>query len=151
VELKPERSVQVGPVTVRYVHVNASYALLEWSTPAGADSPPVHVHHSTDEGFQVLSGTFGFLLDEKTFEVSAGSHVFVGKGHPHTLWNAGHDAASCLVVLVPPGFAEYFSALADGLAANQAEDAAMEVRKQLSAGYDIEVVGPPVRPARVSP
>lgn len=145
-----QRTVQVGAVTVRYLETNQSYALLEWVAPPGADSPPLHVHHSTDEGFQVLSGTFGFRLGEKTFEVSAGSHRFVGKGHPHTLWNAGRERASCLVVLVPPAFAEYFTELADGLAANPAEDAAMEVRKLLSARYDIEVLGPPIRPARVS-
>ena len=146
-----ERTVQVGAVTVRYVHTNSSYALLEWVAPAGIESPPVHLHRVTDEGFYVLNGTFGFQVDGKTFEVSTGSHVLVEKGHPHTLWNAGREAASCLIVLVPPAFAEYFSDLADGLAANQGEDAAMEVRKLLSARYDIEVVGPPIRPAGVAP
>ena len=145
------KTVQVGPITVRYVDTNPSYALLEWVAPAGADSPPVHLHHSTDEGFYVLRGTFGFLVDGRTFDVPAGSHVFVEQEHPHTFWNSGSQTASCLIVLVPPAFADYFSDLANGLAANQAEEAAMEVRKQLSARYDIEVVGPPVRPARVSP
>ena len=146
-----ERTAQVGAVTVRYVHTNSSYALLEWVAPAGTESPPVHLHRVTVEGFYVLNGTFGFQVDEKTFEVSAGSHVLVEKGHPHTFWNAGPDAASCLVVLVPPAFAEYFSDLADSLAANPTENASLEVRKLLSARYDIEVVGPPIRPAGVAP
>jgi hypothetical protein len=50
------------------------------------------------------------------------------------------------MVLSPPGFAEYFRELAEGLAADSSEDAAMQVRRRLSAKYDIEVVGPPISP-----
>lgn len=38
----------------------------------------------------------------------------------------------------------YFRELAEGLAAIQSEEAAMQLRRQLSARYNIEVVGPPV-------
>lgn len=138
--------VKLGAVTVRYVHSEAEspYSLIEWSAPAGAESPPLHVHHRTDEGFYVLGGRFGFLLDDQRFEAPTGTHVLVRKGHPHTFWNSGHELATCLIVLSPPGFEEYFRELAEGLAASQSEDAAMEVRRELSARYDIEVVGPPV-------
>jgi len=142
-----ERTVPLGAVTVRYVHSdpNSPYALLEWIAPAGSQGPPVHVHHKTDEGFYVLSGTFGFLLDGQTLDAPAGTHVLVARGRAHTFWNTGSETAACLIVLSPPGFAGYFRDLADGLAANQSDDAAMEVRRQLSARYDIEVVGPPVQ------
>lgn len=117
-------------MTVRYVYSEAArpYSLIEWIAPAGTESPPVHVHHRTDEGFYVLDGTFGFLLDDQRFEAAAGSHVFVSRGHPHTFWNSGRE-------------------LADGLAASESDDAVMAVRRRLSSRYDIEVVGPPI-PAR---
>ncbi len=139
-------TVQLGAVTIRYVHAAASspYALLEWIAPAGTESPPVHIHHRTDEGFYVLAGTYGFQLDDGRIEVSAGSHVLVPRGHPHTFWNGGDETASCLIVLSPAGFEGYFRELASGLAASGSEDAAMQVRRELSARYDIEVVGPPV-------
>jgi mannose-6-phosphate isomerase-like protein (cupin superfamily) len=140
-------TIQLGDVTIRYVHNDAAspYSLIEWTAPAGTMSPPVHVHHRTDEGFYVLSGTYGFLLDEHRIEAPAGAHVLVPKGSPHTFWNSGGETASCLIILSPPGFAEYFRELAEGLEANQSEEAAMQLRRQMSARYDIEVVGPPIQ------
>ena len=133
-------------MTVRYVYSEAArpYSLIEWIAQAGAESPPVHIHHRTDEGFYVLDGTFGFLLDDQRFEAAAGSHVFVSRGHRHTFWNSGRELATCLIVLSPAGFEDYFGELADGLAASGSDDAAMEVRRRLSSRYDIEVVGPPM-------
>jgi len=145
-----EESVQLGEVTVRYVHADAAtpYSLLEWIAPAGAQSPPVHVHHDTDELFYVLAGTYEFLIDGQRIEAHAGTHVLVPRGHPHTFWNAGAKTAICLIILSPAGFEDYFRDLAEGLAANGSDEAAVDVRRTLSARYDIEVVGPPVDPSR---
>jgi mannose-6-phosphate isomerase-like protein (cupin superfamily) len=139
-------TVQLGPVTVRYVHADAGtpYALIEWIAPPGAPSPPVHVHRRTDEGFYVLEGTFRFLLDGARIDAGAGAHVLVPKGQPHTFWNASRESARCLVILSPADYAPYFRELADALAASDSDDPAMTVRQELSARYDIDVVGPPV-------
>jgi mannose-6-phosphate isomerase-like protein (cupin superfamily) len=139
-------TIQLGDVWIRYVHANSAgpYSLLEWTAPAGTASPPLHIHHRTDEGFYVVHGTYGFLMDDERIEAAAGSHVLVPKGHPHTFWNAGHDSATCLIVLSPPGFEHYFRDLAEGLAEARSDEAARDVRRRLSATYDIEVVGPPV-------
>jgi oxalate decarboxylase/phosphoglucose isomerase-like protein (cupin superfamily) len=104
----------------------------------------VHVHHRTDEGFYVLEGTFVFLLDGERIEAPAHTHVLVPKGVSHTFWNAGPGSASCLIILSPAGFEQYFRELAAGLAGSDSDDAAMQVRRELSSRYDIEVVGPPV-------
>jgi uncharacterized RmlC-like cupin family protein len=104
----------------------------------------VHIHHRTDEGFYVVRGTYGFLMDEQRIEAAAGLHVLVPRGHPHTFWNAGHDTATCLIVLSPPGFEHYFRELARGLAEADSDEAAMDLRRRLSGTYDIEVVAPPV-------
>jgi oxalate decarboxylase/phosphoglucose isomerase-like protein (cupin superfamily) len=130
------------------VHADATspYSLLEWIAPAGTRSPPVHVHRETDEGFYVLTGTFGFLLDDARIEAPAGTHVLVPRGRPHTFWNAGGETASCLIVLSPAGFETYFRELAEGLALVGSDEEALQVRRRLSAKYDIEVVGPPVEP-----
>ncbi len=138
--------IHLGAVTIRYVYseVGAPYSLIEWIAPAGTQSPPVHVHHRTDEGFYVLAGTFGILLDDQRIQAPAGSHVLVPRGHPHTFWNSDVETSSCLLLLSPQGFEEYFRELAAGLAGDTSEEAAMQVRRDLSARYDIEVVGPPV-------
>ena len=103
----PAATVSVGPVTVTYVHEDpaGSYALLEWLAPPGAASPPLHVHHRTDEGFYVLSGEYRFLVDGETIDGSAGAHVLVRSGSAHTFWNAGDVPARCLIILTPPDFA----------------------------------------------
>ncbi|HEV2218650.1 MAG TPA: cupin domain-containing protein [Candidatus Dormibacteraeota bacterium] len=144
----PAATVNVGPVTVTYVHEDpvAGYVLLVWEAPPGAASPPMHVHHRTDEGFYVLSGLYRFLVDGETIDGPAGSHVLVRAGAAHTFWNAGDVAARCLVILTPPDFAPYFRELSIGLANAKSEEDSIEVRRHLSARFDIEVVGPMVKP-----
>jgi mannose-6-phosphate isomerase-like protein (cupin superfamily) len=135
-------------VTVTYVHEDhaSGYALLQWEAPPGAASPPVHVHHRTDEGFYVLSGAYRFLVDGKTIDGPAGSHVLVHPGTPHTFWNVGDVPARCLIILTPPEFAAYFRELSIGLADATTDEDSIEVRSRLSARFDIEVVGPVIKP-----
>ena len=142
----PAATVSVGPVAVTYVHEDpvAGYALLEWEAPPGAPSPPLHVHHRTDEGFYVLSGSYSFVLDGETIDGPAGSHVLVRAGTRHTFWNDGDVPARCLIILTPPDFAPYFRELSIGLAAARTDDESIEVRRRLSARFDIEVVGPAI-------
>ncbi len=144
----PAATVSVGPVSVTYVHEDLAggYALLEWEAPPGAASPPVHVHHRTDEGFYVLSGAYRFLVDGKTIEALAGSHVLVRAGSPHTFWNAADVPSRCLIILTPPEFAQYFRELSLGLADAKTDEDSIEVRRRLSARFDIEVVGPLIKP-----
>jgi mannose-6-phosphate isomerase-like protein (cupin superfamily) len=139
--------VTLGEVTIRYVHSDASspYSLLEWSAPPGTPSPPVHIHHRTDEGFYVTAGSYGFELDGERILASAGSHVLVPKGRAHTFWNAGSELAVCLIMLAPSGFEAYFRELSEGLASVRSDDEALELRHRLSSSYDIEVVGPQIQ------
>jgi hypothetical protein len=95
-----------------------------------------------------MAGKFAFLLDGvQTFE-SPGAHVLVPMGHSHTFWNAGARPARCLVIISPPGFEAYFRELATLLATADSEEATIAARVELSAKYDIEVVGPPRKPGR---
>jgi len=144
----PAATVSVGLVTVTYVHEDpaGSYALLEWEAPPGAASPPVHVHHRTDEGFYVVSSAYRFLVDGKTIDGPTGSHLLVRAGVPHTFWNAGDAPARCLIILTPPEFALYFRELSLGLADAKTDEDSIEVRRRLSARFDIEVVGPAIKP-----
>jgi len=139
--------ITLGEVTIRYVHAEASspYSLLEWSAPPGTPSPPVHIHHHTDEGFYVTAGSYAFERDGERLLAPAGSHVLVPQGRAHTFWNAGNEVAVCLIVLAPPGFEAYFRELSAGLAQARSDDEAIELRHRLSASYDIEVVGPPIQ------
>jgi mannose-6-phosphate isomerase-like protein (cupin superfamily) len=138
--------VELIGVTVTFTptQLGAPYSLIEWSAKAGSPSPPVHIHHKTDEGFYVLEGKFGFLVDGLATHAGPGTHVLAPRGHPHTFWNSGPAPARCLIVLSPPGFEAYFRELGPLLVLADSDEAALEARRGLSARYDIEVVGPPV-------
>lgn len=136
-----------------FVHPDPAeaYALIDWITPPGLPSPPLHIHRVTDEAFYVLEGTFGFQADEDTIEGSAGAFVFIPRGRKHTYWNQGSVPARVLIVLCPSGFERSFEELAEGLAVvGERPEEAMSLRKALSQRYDIEVVGPP-RPVQSNP
>jgi mannose-6-phosphate isomerase-like protein (cupin superfamily) len=150
VNAEARETVDLIGATVTFIPMGgaSSYSLIEWEARVGAVSPPVHVHHKTDESFYVMSGTFVFLLDGVETLETAGAHVVVPMGSEHTFWNAGGKPAKCLVIISPPGFEAYFRELATLLATAESEEDQIEARVRLSAKYDIEVVGPPRRPGR---
>ena len=137
-------SLQGNQLTFVHPDPADAYSLIDWITPLGLPSPPLHIHRVTDEAFYVLEGTFGFQADEETIEGSAGAFVFIARGRKHTFWNQGSVPARVLIVLSPSGFERYFEELAEGLAVvGERPEEAMSLRKALSQRYDIEVVGSP--------
>ena len=122
------------------------YSLTQWDVKPGAQGPPIHVHHETDEGFYVMAGRFGFVLDGVTTYAKPGAHVMVPKGHSHSFWNAGTQPARCLCIISPPGYERCFRELAAQLGDIDSQEGSIEVRKRLSTKYDTEIVGPPVGP-----
>jgi quercetin dioxygenase-like cupin family protein len=137
-------SLQGNQLTFVHRDPADAYSLIDWITPPGLPSPPLHIHRVTDEAFYVLEGTFGFQAGEDTIEGSAGAFVLIPRGLKHTFWNQGSLPARVLIVVSPSGFERYFEELADGLAsAGDVPESAMSLRKALSERYDIEVVGPP--------
>jgi len=102
------------------------------------------VHRHTEEGFYVVSGTYRFLVGDKTIECAHAGHVLVRPGVPHTFWNAGDESAVALIILTPPAFAGYFRELSNRLANAESDADAIAVRRALSSEFDIAVVGQPV-------
>jgi mannose-6-phosphate isomerase-like protein (cupin superfamily) len=142
---EPLDTVQLLGAKVTFVPMDSGtpYSLTEWEMQVGSEGPPIHIHHETDEGFYVMEGHFGFVLDGVTIYGKPGTHVLVPKGHSHSFWNAGVRPAKCLCIVAPPGLEKYFRELASRLGDIDSQDASIGVRKKLSEKYDIEVVGPP--------
>ncbi len=142
-----------GGHTVRFLHraTHSGYSLIEWMAPPAIPGPPLHIHRVTDEGFYVLEGTFGFQAGEQTIHGLSGAYLFIPRGLVHTYWNQGPTPAKLLTLISPPGFEQYFEGLSEGLAdVGDSTEAAMRIRKALSAKYDIEVVGAPRQAKRTS-
>ncbi len=138
-------SVQLIGARVTFVPMDegTSYALTEWEVEPGAQGPPVHVHHEHDEGFYVMSGHFGFVLDGITIYGKPGAHVLVPKGHAHSFWNAGARPGRLLLIVSPPGLEQYFRDLAAGLGDIATQEGSIALRIKLGEKHDMEVVGPP--------
>ena len=139
-------SVQLIGARVTFVPVGegAAYSLTEWDVAPGTQGPPIHIHHERDEGFYVMSGHFGFVLDGVTTYGKPGAHVLVPKGHAHSFWNAGTRPAKLLHIVTPPGLDQYFRDLAAALGDIKTQEGSIALRKKLGEKHDIEVVGPPV-------
>jgi quercetin dioxygenase-like cupin family protein len=52
-----------------------------------AGGPPVHLHPSAEESYEVLSGTIDVFLDGTWRKLEPGERVVVPRGVPHTLKN----------------------------------------------------------------
>lgn len=142
---EPTDSVQLIGARVTFVPTDegAPYSLTEWDVEPGSQGPPIHIHHVHDEGFYVMAGHFGFVLDGITTYGKPGTHVLVPKGHAHSFWNAGARPAKLLHIVSPPGLEQYFRDLAAGLRDIDTQEGSIALRKKLGEKHDIEVVGPP--------
>src|SRR5205814_9696343 len=69
--------------------------------------PPPHIHHRQDECFQILDGTFEFMLDGRTFTAGSGSVVFLPKGRLHMHRAVGNGPARALVIYTPAGLERF--------------------------------------------
>jgi quercetin dioxygenase-like cupin family protein len=58
-----------------------SFVLREWS---GSGPAELHVHHSDDEAWHVLSGTLHFRFADGEMDAPTGATVFVPAGVAHT-------------------------------------------------------------------
>jgi mannose-6-phosphate isomerase-like protein (cupin superfamily) len=145
---EPSDTVQMIGARVTFVPTDegSAYELSEWDVEPGAAGPPIHIHHEHDEGFYVMAGRFGFMLDGVTTYAKPGAHVLVPKGHSHSFWNAGARPARCLLIVSPPGLEDYFRALAAALEGVDTPEASLAARKQMEQRYDMEIVGPSAGP-----
>jgi mannose-6-phosphate isomerase-like protein (cupin superfamily) len=76
----------------------ANLVIGEWGGAFVGYVAPLHVHHSDDEAWHVLSGTLRFRFGEHEVIAEAGSTVVAPAGLPHTFGNAGPGVARYLIV-----------------------------------------------------
>jgi len=99
---------------------------------------PVHTHTREDEWSFVLTGRVGVQVADSSSVADPGDLVLKPRGVPHAFWNAGDDPARLLEVITPGGFEDYFSALAEVLAADGPPDLTRLVEVARRFGLDID-------------
>ena len=105
--------------------------------PAG-DMPPLHVHHSHDEGFYVLSGEVALHMPEgKSVTLQPGEFFLAPRGVPHVYRVSDDGPASWLCLSTPSGFDRFVAAV--GALPDQDPQSVTAV----AAEHGIEILGPP--------
>jgi mannose-6-phosphate isomerase-like protein (cupin superfamily) len=124
------------------------YGLVEALVPPG-NAPPLHIHHAEDEIFWILEGNLTYRCGDETFPAAPGSYVHLPRGVPHTFVVEGDSNARYLVLYAPGGAEGYFveagrPAEGDGLPPRGPWD--IELMARVSAKFQMEIVGPPMKP-----
>lgn len=112
------------------------YGLVDMIEVAAGDMPPLHVHHSHDEGFLLLEGELSLFLPGREIALVPGDYVRAPRGVPHT-YQVGDAPARWLVLSDPPGFEAFVQEVAD------LGDPTPEALAAIGAGHGIEMLGPP--------
>jgi quercetin dioxygenase-like cupin family protein len=123
---------------------NAGFGLVT-SEVARGTSPPLHIHHTAEEGIWVLSGRLRIRCGDDELTLEPGGFVLLPRGVPHTF---RAEADSVMLGLLSPGGTEAFYLDAGlpvtGPTPPTPDPARME---RAARRHDCEFVGPPLQPA----
>jgi len=112
------------------------YGLVDLIEVAAGDMPPLHVHHTHDEGFLLLEGQLSLFLPDREIRLRPGEFVLAPRGVQHT-YQVGEAPARWLVLSSPPGFEQFVD---DVAALNEQTPEALTTT---AAAHGIEILGPP--------
>ncbi len=125
--------------------IGGAYSVFDSWGPEGGGSPP-HIHHLEDEAWYLVSGRAEVHCGDQTFEIGAGTFVYLPKGVPHCIlmFEDLHQ-----VILGSPGGAEGFLR---ALASEADADTPVEMRApepedfpkmiEASEAHSVEMLGP---------
>ncbi|MEO6869621.1 MAG: cupin domain-containing protein [Ginsengibacter sp.] len=106
--------------------------------------PPLHLHHSFDEFFCILEGTFLFQVDDEILSLENGDTLFIPRNVKHCFTYNGKTSGTLLVNMLPgKGMENYFSEMGKLLTGRGMPD--MAALQALFTSYDSEILGPPMK------
>ena len=122
--------------------------VLEVRVPPDMIRPPLHVHRSQQESFEVLQGQVTIRAGREQQVLGPGGRFAVNPATPHTWWNSGDDDVLLLAEFRPPGHAQSFFETFCGMAAEgrcNAMGTPPFLQIAASARYwDMYLAGPPI-------
>ena len=77
------------------------------------EGPPDHLHHSQEECFYVIEGTYEMTAGNESRMVGAGTIVYLPRGVVHRFKNVGTTVARMLDWSLPGGQDRYFTAISE--------------------------------------
>jgi mannose-6-phosphate isomerase-like protein (cupin superfamily) len=115
---------------------DGKYGLVDMIEVAAGDMPPLHVHHTHDEGFLLLEGELSLFLPDREVALRPGEFVLAPRGVAHT-YQVGDTPARWLVVSTPAGFEQFVEDVAS------LDDLTPEAVTTMGGAHGIEILGPP--------
>jgi quercetin dioxygenase-like cupin family protein len=119
---------------------DGNLAIFEQTSLSQGKGTPLHVHHSQDEIFYVIDGSYYFQVGDEKFNLTKGESIFLPRKVPHA-WTQVSKKGKMTVTLQPAGKLEEFFIT---MAALDHEPTKEEVEK-IFADNDMQVVGPPLK------
>jgi len=115
-------------------------AIFEQTSISQGKGTPLHLHHSQDEIFYVLEGSYYFQVGEEKYKLIKGDSIFLPRKVPHA-WTQVSEIGKMTVILQPAGKLENFFVT---VAALNHEPTTVEMQT-IFADNDMQVVGPPLK------
>src|SRR5262245_54359798 len=87
----------------------SDFSLLEMQHPEG-EQPPLHLHHTDNEGFYVIEGTATLWVGDERLELGPGDFALAPAGVPHTYRVTSPEGARWLVTSSDASFDRFVRA-----------------------------------------
>ncbi len=105
----PELPYDTG--TIRFLvnseDTHGAFSMVEVNEKPGRKTS-WHRHNDWDESFYVLEGVLTAKIEDKIYELSAGSYILIPRGTPHGQGNFGKTPVKLLLTIRPSGFEQFF-------------------------------------------
>jgi quercetin dioxygenase-like cupin family protein len=119
---------------------DGALAIFEQTSLTQGRGTPLHIHHSQDEIFYVIEGSYWFRVGDEKLNLTKGDSIFLPRKVPHA-WTQASETGKMTVVVQPAGKLEDFFV---AMAALDHEPSLKEV-ENIFADNDMQVVGPPLQ------
>ena len=119
---------------------DGGFAVFEQTSISQGMGTPLHVHHSQNEMFHVIKGSYKFKVGEDEFELKAGDSIFLPEKVPHA-WIQISKKGKMTVIFQPAGKMEEFFVT---VAALDHEPSKSEMA-QIFIDNEMEIVGPKLK------
>lgn len=127
-------------VKARAAQTHGAFGLILSETTRGS-SPPLHIHHTAEEGIWVISGRIRVRCGADEFTLAAGGFTLLPRGVPHTF--ISEEDTTMLGLLTPGGTEALFDA---GPPVTSLTPPPVDAERMQRAAdeNDCEFVGPPL-------
>lgn len=129
-------------------HCGPGALVLEVHAPPDMIRPPLHLHRSQQESFEIRQGQVTVRSRQEERILGPGERFTIAAATPHTWWNSGSEQAIVLAEFRPPGHVLSFFETFCGMASQGRCDAkGSPPFLQIAASapwWDMYLAGPPV-------